>query len=243
MIEVIATLLRWSQLASNMILVGACVFLAIAGSIHSPWVSRLERALPWLALVLLAGLLGILATTTAQATGVADNVWRPEAWMALIQNTRMGQIWVGRATCALLVAAITLYIRFSAPARWQYILCATVAAATLTVGSLASHAAAEDLSVASVLPYALHIIMGSIWFGALPAFLVVCFACTEELVPGEAKGVGAARPGIQTEAIQRIHAVFQSRQQTVQADTLALKRFSSYALPVMLGVIATGLII
>ena len=245
MIEVIATLLRWSQLASNMILVGACVFLAIAGSIHSPWVSRLERALPWLALILLAGLLGILATTTAQATGVAENVWRPEAWLALMQNTRMGQIWVGRAACALLVAAIALYIRFSAPARWQYILCATVASAALTIGSLASHAAAEDLSVASILPYALHIIMASVWFGALPAFLVVCFACTEESAPGqsETKGVGAARPGIQTEAIQRIHAVFQSRQQALQADTLALKRFSSYALPVMLGVIITGLII
>lgn len=59
MIEVIATLLRWSQLASNMILVGGCVFLAIAGSVHSPWVGRVERALPWLALILLAGLLGI----------------------------------------------------------------------------------------------------------------------------------------------------------------------------------------
>ncbi len=97
-----------------------------------------------------------------------------------MQNTRMGHIWVGRAACALLVAAITLYIRFSAPARWQYVLCATVAAMALTVGSLASHAAAEDLSVLSVLPYALHIILASVWFGALPAFLVVCFACTEE---------------------------------------------------------------
>ena len=58
MIEVAATLLRWSQLASNMILVGGCVFLAIAGSIHSPWIGRVERALPWLALILLAGLLG-----------------------------------------------------------------------------------------------------------------------------------------------------------------------------------------
>ena len=46
MIEVIATLLRWLQLASNMILVGGCVFLAIAGSYHSPWVTRLERSLP-----------------------------------------------------------------------------------------------------------------------------------------------------------------------------------------------------
>ncbi|SOD40281.1 CopD family protein [Nitrosovibrio sp. Nv4] len=245
MIEVIATLLRWLQLASNMILVGGCVFLAIAGSIHSPWVTRLERALPWLALILLTGLLGILATTTAQATGVDENAWRPQAWLALMQNTRMGQIWVGRAACAVLVAAIALYIRFSAPARWQYVLCATVAAMTLTVGSLASHAAAEDLSVISILPYALHIIMASVWFGALPAFLVVCFACTEEEPAPQSHGQGQTpgRPHRHSEALERIHAVFQSRQDAIQADTLALKRFSAMALPVMLMVVATGLII
>jgi len=84
MIEVIATLFRWLQLASNMILVGGCVFLAIAGSFHSPWVTRLERALPWLGFILLAGLLGILATTTAQATGVPDNAWRIQAWFGLM---------------------------------------------------------------------------------------------------------------------------------------------------------------
>ncbi len=97
MIEVIATLLRWLQLASNMILVGSCVFLAIAGAFHSPWVTRLQRALPWLGLLLLLGLLGILATTTAQATGNPDNAWHPQAWLALMQNTRMGHIWAGRA--------------------------------------------------------------------------------------------------------------------------------------------------
>jgi putative copper resistance protein D len=239
MIEVIATLLRWLQLASNMILVGGCVFLAIAGAYHSPWVTRLERALPWLAGLLLAGLLGILATTTAQATGNPDNAWHPQAWLALMQNTRMGHIWVGRAVCALLVLAIALYIRHArhaTRARWRYILCATVAALTLTVGALASHAAAEDLSIASILPYALHIILASVWFGALPAFLVVCFACTEP-------GAHTPHPGIQTQAIQRIHALFQSREDAIAADAQALKRFSAMALPVMLAVIATGIII
>ena len=244
MIEVIATLLRWLQLASNMILVGSCVFLAIAGAIHSPWVGRLERALPWLALILLAGLMGILATTTAQATGIDANAWHPQAWFALVQNTHMGHVWAGRAACAALVCAIALYIRVSPPARWQYILCATVASATLAVGTLASHAAAEDLSFLSVLPYALHVIMASVWFGALPAFLVVCFACTE-VPPGQAGDVhsGGARPGIQTPAIQRIHALFHARAASVTADALALKRFSTMALPVMLTVIATGIFI
>ncbi|ARO86755.1 cytochrome C [Nitrosospira lacus] len=236
MIEVIATLLRWLQLASNMILVGSCVFLAIAGSFHSPWVTRLQRALPWLGLLLLVGLLGILITTTAQATGVAENAWRPQAWLALMQNTRMGHIWAGRALLALLVAGIALYIRYAPAARWRYLLCATVASLTLVVGSLASHSAAEELSVASILPYALHIILASVWFGALPAFLVVCFACT---TPVHA----APHPGIQTGAITRIHELFQAREEAVQAGAQALKRFSVMALPVMLAVIATGIII
>lgn len=237
MIEVIATLLRWLQLASNMILVGSCVFLAIAGSFHSPWVTRLQRALPWLGLLLLLGLLGILATTTAQATGVTENAWRLDAWLALLQNTRMGHIWVGRALLALLVAAIALYIRYTPAARWRYLLCATVASLTLVVGSLASHSAAEELSVVSILPYALHIILASVWFGALPAFLVVCFACT-------APPVHAAPPsGLQSGAIARIHELFQSREEAVQAGAQALKRFSVMALPVMLAVIATGIII
>jgi putative copper resistance protein D len=239
MIEVIATLLRWLQLASNMILVGGCVFLAIAGAYHSPWVSRLERALPWLSGLLLAGLLGILATTTGQATGNPDNAWDPGAWLALMQNTRMGHIWVARAACAVLVLLIALYIRYAphaTRARWRYILCASAAALTLTVGSLASHAAAEELSIVSILPYALHIILASVWFGALPAFLVVCFACTEP-------ASHTPHPGIQTPAIQRIHALFQSREDAIAADAQALKRFSAMALPVMLAVIATGVII
>jgi len=236
MIEVIATLLRWLQLASNMILVGSCIFLAIAGSFHSPWVTRLQRALPWLGLLLLLGLLGILATTTAQATGVTENAWRLDAWLALLQNTRMGHIWVGRALLALLVAAIALYIRYTPAARWRYLLCATVASLTLVVGSLASHSAAEELSVVSILPYALHIILASVWFGALPAFLVVCFACT---APAHA----APPSGLQSGAIARIHELFQSREEAVQAGAQALKRFSVMALPVMLAVIATGIII
>ena len=238
MIEVIATLLRWLQLASNMILVGSCVFLAIAGAFHSPWGDRLQRALPWLGLLLLLGLLGILATTTAQATGVSENSWRPDAWLALVQNTRMGHIWVARAVLALMVVGIAFYIRHSPAARWRYILCATVATLTLVAGSLASHSAAEELSVVSILPYALHIILASVWFGALPAFLVVCFACTEQ--PSQAE---TARPGIQSEAIERIHALFQSRQEAVQSGAQALKRFSVMALPVMLAVIATGILI
>ncbi len=219
MIEVIGALFRWLQLASNMILIGGCVFLAIAvrakSALDAPWQARLERALPWLSVMLLLGLLGLLATTTAQATGVAENAWRPGAWLELLQKTRIGLIWKGRAALALLVFGVALYIRFSPRARWQYVLCATVAALTLAAGSLASHSAAGELSITSVLPYALHIVLASVWFGGLPAVLTVMFSTTGKQSPEE---VG-------------------------RFDLQTLKRFSAIALPVMVAIVATGIIV
>jgi putative copper resistance protein D len=219
MIEVIGALFRWLQLASNMILIGGCVFLAIAAhantAFDSPWLARLNRVLPWLSVTLLVGLVGLLATTTAQATGVADNAWRPGAWLELLQKTRIGLIWTMRAALALLVLAVTLYIRVSRKARWQYVLCATVAALTLAAGSLASHSAADELSVTSVLPYTLHIVLASVWFGGLPAFLSVLFAKTRA----------------------------QTGEEVDRADIQTLKQFSKMALPVMIAVVATGIIV
>ena len=219
MIEVIGALFRWLQLASNMILVGGCVFLAIAVrtkiALEAPWFARLNRVLPWLSVTLLLGLVGLLATTTAQATGVAENAWHPGTWLELLQKTRIGLIWKVRAALAVLVFGVALYVRFSSWARWQYVLYATVAALTLAAGSLASHSAADELSVISVLPYALHTILASVWFGGLPAFLTLLFATTRTRTFEEAN-----RPDIQT-----------------------LKHFSKMALPVMIGVVATGIIV
>lgn len=236
MIEVIATLLRWSQLASNMILVGSCVFLAIAGSFNTPWVDRMTRLLPWLAGILLLGLMGILVTTTAQATGVDENIWRPHAWLGLMQNTRMGHIWVGRTVCALIVLGIVFYIRYASAARWRYLLCATVAALTLAMGSLASHSAADEFSVTAILPYTLHIILASVWFGALPAFLLVVLTVIRR---PQAEAAHAGMPG---GSLQRTQTLFPS-EETLQSGALALKRFSLMALPVMLAIVATGVII
>ncbi|THI92319.1 MAG: c-type cytochrome [Nitrospira sp. CG24A] len=219
MIEVIGALFRWLQLASNMILIGGCVFLAIAvranTALDSPWLARLNRVLPWLSVTLLVGLVGLLATTTAQATGVAENAWRPGAWLDLLQKTRIGLIWMVRAGLALLVFGVALYVRFSSWARWQYVLYATVAALTLAAGSLASHSAADELSVTSVLPYALHTVLASVWFGGLPAFLTVLFTATH----------GRARKEPEQSSIQ------------------TLNQFSKMALPVMIAVVATGIIV
>ena len=219
MIEVIGALFRWLQLASNMILIGGCVFLAIAvranTAFNAPWFARLNRTLPWLSVTLLLGLVGLLATTTAQATGVAENAWHPEAWLELLQKTRIGLIWKVRAALALLVCGVALYVRFSSWARWQYVLYATVAALTLAAGSLSSHSAADELSITSVLPYALHTVLASVWFGGLPAFLTVLFAAIRTRTYEEAN-----RSSFQT-----------------------LQYFSKMALPVMLAVVATGIIV
>ena len=107
MIEAFGALFRFLQLASNMILIGGCVFLATAEgkslSSNNPYLTRLKQALPWLAMTLLLGLLGLLAATTAQATGVAENLWHPEAWLDFLQKTRIGFIWTLRETSALVV--------------------------------------------------------------------------------------------------------------------------------------------
>ncbi len=219
MIEIIAALARWFQLVANMCLVGGCVFLAIAGvdrsALLSPWATRLERALPWLAGVLLLGLLVVLATTAAQATGRAEDAWQPGAWIAFVQKTHTGQVWLWRASFALIVLGIAFYIRNFPKTQWRYILCAIVAVLTLAVASLGSHSAAEEMSVTSILPYALHIVLAGIWFGALPAFLLVLFTKREQ----------------------------QSCEEIDKSGVLTLKRFSVMALPIMLGIIATGIIV
>src|SRR5688572_17846053 len=126
MIEVIGALFRWLQLASNMILIGGCLFLAIAArakpAFNAPWLTRLERALPWLSVTLLLGLLGLLATTTAQATGMAENAWHPGTWLEFLQKTRIGLIWTVREALALALFGVALYIRFSRQGQWLYVL-------------------------------------------------------------------------------------------------------------------------
>jgi putative copper resistance protein D len=219
MIEPLGALFRFLQLASNMLVLGGCVFLAIAEGENSfsknRWLMRLKKALPWFAVTLLMGLLGLLATTTAQATGIADNAWRPGAWLDFIQKTRIGLIWTAREACALVVFGCALYVRVSPGARWRYGVCASAAALTLAVGSFASHPAAEEQSVIAILPYTLHLILASIWFGALPGVLAVLFA-TGEPFRGPILDLSDIRP---------------------------VKQFSAIALPVMIAVIATGLLV
>ena len=217
MIEIIATFARWSQLTANLILFGSCVFLVIIGQqkavFETPWVARLEKGFPWMAGGVLLGLLGILATTTTEATGIAANVWNPGAWLEFAQQTRVGYIWVGRALLAVMLLGIILYILRFKRQRWHYILCAVAASLPLIAGTLTSHSGAEEISFGSIAPYALHILLAGIWFGALPAFLFIV-----------------------------VNSHREPDKKSYLLNATYLKKFSAIALPVMLLVMATGLI-
>lgn len=217
MIDVIAATARWVQLAANLILLGSCVFLVIAGKdkrvLAEPWVGRLERLFPWLALLVIAGLLGILVTTVSLTVGNSSKLYQSDIWIGFITDTRMGQIWIGREVLAILLFCTVFYVCKISRVRWHYTLCAIMAALPLAAGSLASHAAAEEFSIASIIPYALHGVFAGIWFGALPAFLL---------------------------------SISQKESNSDRTNMLhieTLKRFSLIALPVMIFIITTGFII
>ncbi len=221
MIEIIAVFARWLQLVANMILIGSSVFLAIAvhsrTTLSSTWITRLERALPLLAGILVFGLLAVLAISSALATGIAEHAWQPGAWYSFLTKTRTGLVWMWREGFAVLALVAAIYIRSSSAdrAQWKYILCAIFAIIALSVGSLSSHSAAEEITVTSILPYVLHIVLAGVWFGALPAFLLIIF----------------------TKKAGQIH------EEIDQFGIQTLKRFSVMAMPVMLGIIISGVIV
>lgn len=219
MIEIIAAIARWLQLAANLILLGGCVFFAIANTgkrvYRETWVVELERLFPWLAIVIPLGLFVILAATIAQVTGNISNIWQQDVWVGLVKDTRVGQIWILRLASALLLLLAVIYLRKVSKARWRYILGAVVAALPLIAGSMASHAAAEELSISAIIPYTLHLVLAGIWFGALPAFLLLVSANKKSEKP----------------------------EKTDISKIETLKRFSSIALPVMLLIILTGVIV
>lgn len=220
MIEAAGALFRCLQLASSMLLIGGSVFLAIAEQSGSAsghaWPTRLKRIFPWLAGTLLLGLFGLLATTTAQATGVPENAWNPQAWSDFLQKTRIGLIWILRAVSALIVLVIVLYVRTSPSAQWRYVLCASASVLPLALGSFASHSAAEEQAALATFTYALHLIAASIWFGGLPGFILVAVSSTNA-------------PSGSTEG------------RTGAGDML--NRFSRIALPTMIAIVVSGLLV
>ncbi|MBS0299153.1 MAG: CopD family protein [Proteobacteria bacterium] len=218
MIEIIAAMARWSQLTANLILFGSCVFLAVIWQqkniLETPWMMRLEKIFPWLAGIIIAGLTGILATTTGDATGDVANAWNPAVWMEIVQQTQIGHIWAARMLFAVLLFYVVMKMQSSGRTRGHYVLWATLAALPLIAGTLMSHSSADEMSFTAIAPYAIHILLAGIWFGALPAFLLILFNLRKEL------GITATQTAVDY-----------------------LKKFSALALPVMVLLMLTGVVV
>ncbi|MDV6340872.1 CopD family protein [Nitrosomonas sp. Is24] len=218
MIEIIAAFARWSQLTANLILFGSCVFLAIIWQrkdiLETPWITRLEKIFPWLAGVIVAGLIGILATTASDATGDVANAWNPAVWLDVVQQTQIGHIWAARALLAILLLGAVLKIQPVDRVRGHYAVWAFLAALPIIAGTLMSHSSADEMSFTAIAPYAIHILLAGIWVGALPAFLLILLNLRKEM------GFTA-----------------------MQTAVGYLKKFSAIALPVMLLLMITGVIV
>lgn len=220
MIEILGAAARWFQLTANLIILGSCVFLALTGinkRVYTAlWVEKLERLFPKLAIGILIGLVVTIAATIAQILGDINKLLEIELVSNFITGTRTGIMWAAQFALAVLLLTAVMFIRMSQTrSPWRYILAAVIAMFPLSADALVSHAAAEGMTVANVLPYALHIILAGVWLGGLPALLLLKYEYVKQ------------------EKSKRAN-VF---------DSHILKRFSTLALPVMLLIMATGIFV
>lgn len=220
MFEIVSNLGRWAQLTANLILFGSCFFLAITWQkksvleISSSWLARLEKGFIWLAGLVVIGLVVVLASTTGKATGDVSNALDPAAWLQFIQQTQVGFIALIRVILAVILFTVIFGLLRKTRTRWHYAICALIASLPLIAGTFVSHSSADEMSFVSIAPFALHILLAGMWFGALPAFMLIILSSNREF-----------------DKVTRIlNAAF-------------LEKFSTMALPVMLLLIVTGLIV
>jgi len=219
MLEVISVVVRWFQLTANLILLGSCVFLVIAGTnkhvYTAKWVEKLERLFPKLAISVVVGLVIILAATIVQITGDTYKLLQTKVWLGFVGDTRAGQIWVGHAISAVLLTFYVFYLRNSVKSRARYMLCALIAIFPLIADAMVSHSASDGLSITNVMPYALHIIFAGVWLGGLPALLLLKYEYVKQIKNRKSSFI----------------------------DSHILKGFSAMALPVILFIVLTGIIV
>lgn len=218
MLEIVSYFVRWSQLTANLILFGSCFFLVVVGSqkvlTESSWIPRVEKMFPWLAFVVLVGLVGLLAVTTGSATGDETNTWAPKAWLQFIHNTQVGLIALIRILLSAALFGVVLYTLFKPRSRGRYAVLAATATLPLIAGAFMSHSSADEMSFEAIMPFVLHLLFAGMWFGGLPVFLLIVWSHYRE-----------------TDNDQRY------------ANTSILETFSNIALPTMLLLLATGLIV
>ena len=212
--------LRVAHLGAGLALVGIFALSLLVGRSDKPtvraWHDRLGRiTLGLAAFVLLSGL-AVLGYQVTVVTGRSAAILESSAWLRLVGQTQFGTVWLLRHALLLLMAALVL-LREQDEARPDWLAWRLEAwlLAVLGTGAAAWAGHAVGVNPASAVPAlvnALHLVCVGLWLGALPPLALLCAAAS-----GEA---GAdARP----------------------FAVLAARRFSAWALVVMLAIIATGI--
>lgn len=219
MTEFVGALFRWTQLASSILILGTFGFLVLAGPSQDAWVQewrrRLLRWMPALALLLAAGLAGVLVAEAVSVTGSLSAGGDPREWYRLATRTRFGTVWSLRAVLALLLVGAVLLAR----RRWAlnqdrlYIVCAGLAASILGMASFSSHAAGFDPAWPGISTRVVHTVAAGIWLGGLAGFGTLLY--------------GAARSGSSG---------------ALPYTVRALNRFSAMALFLMLTIVGSGVL-
>ncbi|HEV8617060.1 MAG TPA: CopD family protein [Methylomirabilota bacterium] len=218
---VLGLVVRFIHLASCVLLLGGGAMLLLAGRSDRPtalaWEVLIIRAARALALVAILSGLGALAHQTITLEGRAHAALEPAAVVRVLLHTQSGHVWLLRHGLLLVLAAFLL-VRAELRDRldWRAARGEAVllAAAALGLIAAAGHAAAvEPGTTAAILADAAHLLAAGMWLGALPALALLLAAASRE--------DGAdARP----------YAV------------LAARRFSRWALVLVLALIASGVV-
>ena len=200
-------------------IVGVLVMSLLAGPSDKPtaraWQRRLAASTRWLAVLLLLSGVAALGWQVTVVTGRADSIAHGDAWLRLLGATQYGTVWLLRHALLLLVAALVL-LRESEDSRADWLAwrieAAILAALGIGLAAWAGHAVSVDPGRAlPVLVNAAHLIGVGGWLGALPALALLLRTASRE------EG-----------ADSRPFAV------------IATRRFSSWALAVMMLIVVTG---
>jgi len=216
----LGVLVRFVQLGAALGLIGIFAMLLLAGrsdrATALAWEARVLSLMRWLVAALLFSGVVALAHQAVVATGRAGALLEPATWVRLMLETQFGTVWMIRHGLLLLLAGLVLLREREVSAAdwiaWRAEGWALATAGAVAMAWAGHAAAAEPWGLAAALGDALHIAAAGAWLGALLPLVLLLFAASRE--------AGAdARP----------------------FAVLAVRRFSTMALAVMLAIVATGL--
>jgi putative copper export protein len=103
---------RGIQLGAALGLIGVFTMLLIAGRSDRPtaraWEARVLHLLRWLVIAVLLSGVAALAYQAAVATGRAGALIDPAAWLALLDGSQFGTVWMVRHGVLLVLAGFVL---------------------------------------------------------------------------------------------------------------------------------------